>query len=80
MAERHSEGQARMDGDAYRMFSQGLYLMLFGVLLSVIALILLPAFGQESRVPQLIGGLGILAIAGLPLTSGRSRRQRQDHQ
>lgn len=55
----------RMDRDAYRMFSRGLWLMLLGVLLSVTCLLLMPRLEDGARVALTLSGIAVLLVAGI---------------
>lgn len=55
----------RMDRDAHRMFSRGLWLMLTGVLLSVLCVLLMPRLDDGGRVVLALSGIAVLAVAGV---------------
>ncbi|MDQ2070251.1 hypothetical protein [Natronospira bacteriovora] len=59
MSERHNDDCHHMDRDACRMFSRGLFLMLTGVCLSVLALLFLPHLSQAGKVSLVLGGVGL---------------------
>lgn len=55
----------RMDRDAHRMFSRGLWLMLAGVLLSVICILLMPQLDGGARVALALSGIAVLVVTGI---------------
>lgn len=61
----NSQRDNRMDRDAHRMFSRGLWLMLTGVLLSVLCVLLMPRLDEGARVALALSGIAVLAVAGV---------------
>lgn len=59
-----------MDRDAYRMFSRGLWLMLTGVLLSVLCVLLMPLLDDGARVALALSGIAVLVVAGVWTSAG----------
>lgn len=70
MSDRQNEKLHHMDRDAYRLFSRGLFLMLTGVLMSVLALVFQPYLTSTGWLFVVLGGIGV-AVALVFWPGGR---------
>jgi small-conductance mechanosensitive channel len=62
MSERHNDKLHHMDRDACKLFSRGLFLMLTGVLMSVIALLFQPYLTGLAWPIVVLGGISVALL------------------
>lgn len=62
MSQRQNDDLHHMDRDAYKLFSRGLFLMLAGVLMSVLALLFLPYMTSLGWLAVVLGGVAVAVL------------------